>query len=250
MKKIVFLIALILVTASSVFSQPQEWKNANQLYANGNFEDAAQLYEQLLQNNGVAPELYYNLGNAYFRANEIGKAILNYERALRLKPTYSDARNNLEFAQQKVVDNIDSNGSFFLMQWLDRLIEILRSDQWFYISSTLFILCLILALVFVFGRTVVIRKSAFYVSSIFLAISLVTMLFAGIQKNRQLQHRDAIIMSGVVVVKSAPDKSGTDLFQLHEGTKVAVKSTLGEWAEIKLSNGNIGWVEILDIEKI
>lgn len=250
MKRSLVFITLILCFGMSVFAQSDAVKEANILYARGNFVDAAKEYEKVIKNEGFAPELYYNLGNAYYKSNEIGLSILNYERALRLSPTFDDARYNLELAQQKVVDNIVQTPTFFLGRWILNLIKLLSSNQWLYISLTVFIFTLLFVFLFLFGNSHQLRKISFYAGSILLISSLVGLTFSGIRKNQLINHDEAIVMTGVVSVKSSPDKSGTDLFQLHEGTKVTVKSTLGNWTEIKLGNGNVGWVEQSDIEQI
>ncbi len=233
-----------------LMAQSNALKQANILYTKGDYTEAAKQYEKILSTEGVAPELYLNLGNAYYKSNETGKCILNYERALRLSPTYEDARYNLEIAQLKVVDNVSQNQSFFIGKWIDSLIKDLNSNQWFWTSLLFFLMCLGCIFLFIFGSSRAVRKSSFYVGTVLLAISLLTVFFAGIRKDQLLNHREAIVMTGTVSVKGSPDKSGTDLFQLHEGTKVSVKSTLGTWVEIKLGNGNVGWVEQENIERI
>ena len=181
---------------------------------------------------------------------ETGKAILNYEKALRLNPMYHDARYNLDMAQQKVIDNIVQVPPFFILRWLDIFMKLLRSNQWFFVGFLTFIITIIAALFFIFGFTLSNRKISFYIATIFLSITVVTLVFSAVRKTQQTQHNEAIIMSAVVTVKSSPDRSGTDLFQLHEGTKVKVKSQLGSWFEVVLGNGNIGWVENKSIEQI
>ncbi len=250
MKRIIINITAILFFCLSGFAQPFSVKQANALYISGNYQDAAKQYETIIAKEGVAPELYYNLGNAYYKANEIGRSILNYERALRLSPTYDDARFNLEMVQLKVVDNIVQAPTFFLGRWIENLIKLMTTNQWIVISVMGFVLSLLLIFLFIFGSKRHIRKISFYAGSVFFGISLITLIFAGVRKDQLLNHNDAIIMSGVVTVKSSPDKSGTDLFQLHEGTKVNIKSTLGNWSEIMLGNGNIGWIENPNIERI
>lgn len=223
---------------------------ASKLYAGGNYQEAAVKYEELLLSDGAAAELYYNLGNAYFKSNEQGKAILNYERALRLRPNYADARHNLEFANLKVIDNLEVNDAFFLKKWTDMLIKLHSSDGWFLLGGVAFIITMIALLLFIFGKTILMRKMFFYAGLIGLVVSISSVIFSGIRKQQLLNHDEAIVLSGVVVVKSAPDKSGTDLYQLHEGTKVSVISVLGDWYEVRPGNGNVGWVEIKHLEKI
>lgn len=250
MRRIILFLSLILCFGFSITAQTAALKQANDLYSDGNYSDAAKLYENILAKEGVAPELYYNLGNAYYKSNEIGKSILNYERALKLAPTSEDTRINLELAQLKVVDNIVQAPTFFVGRWVENLIKLLTSNQWLFVSFTVFIGFLILAFLFVFAPSLSIRKISFYIGLTFLVISVFTLIFSGVRKDQMTSHREAIVMTGVVTVKSSPDKSGTDLFQLHEGTKVLIKSTLGKWTEIKLGNGNIGWVEQENIENI
>ena len=250
MKRLILFLSFILSLASVVLAQSDVLKQANTLYSKGNYADAAKAYEKILAGQGVAPELYYNLGNAYYKSSETGKAILNYERALRLSPTFEDARYNLEIAQLKVVDNVNQHQSFFIGRWVDGLVKLFNSNQWLWVSLVLFLLALISAFIFIFGPSRSFRKISFYIGSFILAISFVSFIFSGIRKDQLINHREAIVMTGVVSVKGSPDKSGTELFQLHEGTKVSIKSTLGSWTEIKLANGNIGWVEQENIERI
>jgi len=249
MKKRILLI-FSLVISIVVLSQQAEFDKANALYKSANYQNAIALYEQISATQGTSPELYYNIGNAYFKSGDLGNAILNYERALRLTPNYEDARNNLEFAQSKVVDNIVQIPPFFLKKWTDGFIKLLSIDQWYVVSVLLFTITLALGLFFIFGSSLVLRKMAFYAAFVGLAFSIITVSFATVRYNHFSQHNDAIIMSPTVTVKSSPDKSGTDLFQLHEGTKVNIHSTLDKWVEVKLGNGNIGWIEASNIEKI
>ena len=250
MNRLFLFLSLILSFASSAFAQSDALKQGNSLYSKGNYTDAAKDYEKVISTQGVAPELYFNLGNAYYKSNETAHAILNYERALRLSPTFEDARYNLEIAQLKVVDNVNLNQAFFIGRWVDGSIKLLNSNQWIWISLLLFFVTLLSAFIFIFGSSRSLRKVSFYFGSIILAFSFLAFIFSGIRKDQLIHHREAIVMTGVVSVKGAPDKSGTELFQLHEGTKVTIKSTLGNWTEIKLGNGNIGWVEQENIERI
>ena len=250
MKRILLFFSFILCLSAVATAQTANLKIANDLYVKGQYAEAAKLYEQIITKQGVAPELYYNLGNAYYKQNETGKSILNYERALRLDPGYDDARFNLEIAQQKVVDNILQTPTFFVGCWVEIFIKWLSSNQWLLVSFLLFITALALGFVFVFGPSLALRKASFYSGFVILLISITTLVFAGIRKSQVTNHDEAIVMTGVVTIKSSPDKSGTDLFQLHEGTKVGVKTSLGTWIEIVLSNGNAGWVEVENVEKI
>lgn len=249
--KIIQYIILLLAIGSMTFAQnTASVKSANEQYTAGNFDAAAQLYESILANQGIAPELYYNLGNAYYRLDEPAKAILNYERALRLRPNYRDALINIEFAQQKVTDNIVLTPSFFLKRWIEVVVKWLHTDTWFYFSAAAFSIALLALLLFFFGSKIKFRRIAFYSAILLFSFSLLTFIFAISQKNQLEKHLHAIIMSGVVTIKSSPDRSGTDLFQLHQGTKVLLKTEMGNWVEVEIGNGSIGWVEKKHIEQI
>lgn len=248
--RILFLLLLSIGFFSHSFCQNEQHKKANELYSKGDYAGASELYEKIIKTYGVAPELYYNLGNSYYKMGETGRSILNYEKALRLNPMYHDARYNLDMAQQKVIDNIVQVPPFFILRWLDIFMKLLSSNQWFFVGFITFLITIIAAMFFIFGFTLSNRKISFYIAAIFFSMTIVTLIFSAVRKNQQIQHNEAIIMTGVITVKSSPDRSGTDLFQLHEGTKVKVKSKLGSWFEVVLGNGNIGWVESKNLEQI
>lgn len=250
MKRIIFIFSIFLTFSFSVNAVNSSVKKANDLYAKGDYQAAANAYEQILLTDGVAPELYFNLGNAYYKSGEVGRSILNYERALRLNPTYDDAKANLEMAQLKVVDNVVQIPPFFIKRWVSIMMKLLTSDEWLAISVVSLVLTLSAILFFIFGYSLTNRKISFYLAVILLCFTVLTGFFSGVRKYQMTNHTDAIIMSGAVNVKSSPDKSGTDLFQLHEGTKVSIKSSLGKWTEIVLGNGSVGWVEDENIIKI
>lgn len=243
---------IILLATISISTQAQTdslFVQANEAYAAGNYRDAIEQYTQTAQ-SGEAAELYYNLGNAYYKTGEIGLAILNYERALRIKPFYSDAKYNLKIARNRIIDKEDETQVFFISKWISSLMNLLPSPIWTWISIGLFLAFLVLMFVFAFGKSIGWRKFGFQTAIVFLFLSIVGFTFAGITHNKQIQRRDAIVMTEIVTVKSSPDKSGTDLFVLHEGIKVTIQETLGEWCEIKFGNGNVGWIRLSTLERI
>ena len=247
-KLTIFLITLFV--GLQIFAQQNSLlQKANEFYKQKEYSQAAELYEQALQ-KGVAPEIYYNLGNAYFKMGENGKAILNYERALRLAPNYSDAKANLRFVQTKIADEQQDVGAFFIIRWADRFIDLFPSNTWLFISVAAFVATLVCLMFFFFGNSLTTRKRAFYFTFILLIISILCFIFSGIQKNNLRSNSQAVIMNGAVTAKSSPDKSGTDLFVIHEGSTVSITSELGNWVEIKFGGSNVGWVENSMLERV
>ena len=244
------LLGLLLGWFLPLCAQESTLKKAEEAYAKEDYTQAIELYESVLKSYGESAMVYYNLGNAYYKAGKVAPAILNYERALLLNPGDSDTRFNLQVARQKTVDKIEPIGEFFLTRWIGTVEDVYSADgwaKWGVASFLLFIGCLVL---FFFSKWIRLKKIGFFAGICFLLISLVANLFADSQQDKLLHRADAIVFASTVTVKSSPDASGTDLFILHEGTKVTIKSTLGEWSEIQLEDGNVGWMPSKEIQQI
>lgn len=251
MKKILFVL-LVQFFALNLFAQETEsiLKEAEDAYMQQNYNKAIELYEKVLKQDGESAFIYYNLGNAYYKENKIASAILNYERALLLAPGDSDIRFNLQMARQKTVDKIEPLDDFFLKKWIDVIQNRGAADSWArlaLVSFILFIGCLIL---FFFSRQIRWKKLGFYAGLFLLLVVVIGNIFAFNQKKNLLTRDSGIVFAPTVTVKSSPNDSGNDLFILHEGTKVKIKSTLGNWSEISLEDGNVGWMPSDKIEII
>lgn len=252
---IIFNILLIFIAfptlgqVDSLVSIDSKIELANEKYKQGQFSDASLLYEEILE-LGISADIYYNLGNSYYKSGEIGLAILNYERALRLKPQMKDAIYNLQLAEKKVIDKVNTNPPFFVKKWINNVVSSLTSNQWTMLSLVFFLPLLTTFLFFLFSKTRDKKKFTFYTTAVLGVLFVITFVFAGIVKKQYINHDKAVILSGAVTVKSAPDQSGTDIFQLHEGTRVTIKNTLDNWVEIILENGAVGWIEENNIARI
>lgn len=233
---------LLFILLTTLFAE------ANAQYAEGNYTEAAQKYEQILSQQ-QSEEVYYNLGNAYFKQGELAQSILAYERALRINPSYKDAKHNLQFAQLSIIDNIEDTQSFFLSNWLKAIRNLFSQNTWTILSISLFILTLIGFFLYAFSQTVALRKTAFYTSIVAFVISIISITNAYSLYQRDHNRAEAIITQGIVNIKSSPDRSGTDLFTIHEGTKVIISETLGDWCCIHVGN-YIGWMPISYLERI
>lgn len=236
-------------TIITVFGQTKV--QADSAYINNDFATAITLYENILTNEGESADIYYNLGNSYYKMDNIAKAILNYERALLLNPGDGDIRFNLELAQSKTVDKVIPKSEIFFISWINSLINTMSERGWAKVGIITFIMILTSLSLYFFGKKIILKKVGFIVAVILLFICVLANTFASTQKKEILNHGNAIIMTPSVTVKSTPNEGGTDLFILHEGRKVIIKDdTMKEWKEIQLEDGNAGWVSTSVLEII
>jgi tetratricopeptide (TPR) repeat protein len=236
--------------AGEPYSGDDDFRHANQLYTQGEFEDAVAIYRRIIDSGVHSAELYYNLGNAYYRLGAIPSAILNYERAALLAPGDEDIKFNLEIAGSRVRDRIGELPVFFLNRWWTLTRGMLSAPAWALLSAVTFSLTLILISLFLFSSSVVLKKVCFWSSVLVLMVSLLSFSLGLDQRNYSRNHNTAIVFSPVVPVKSSPDKNSTDLFVIHEGTKVRVEDSIGDWRSVRLNDGNKGWVHKDVIEMI
>ncbi|AVM51880.1 tetratricopeptide repeat protein [Bacteroides zoogleoformans] len=219
-------------------------------YIRNDYASAIRIYEDLLK-KGEASEVYYNLGNCYYKIDNIARAILNYERALSLQPGNADIRANLEIARAKTVDKIASVPEIFFVVWTKALINMLSVDAWAKLGVVFFILFLISCCLFFFSKQVIVKKVAFFAGSVWLILVVLSNVFAAQQKRQLTERNDAIVLVPSVTVRSTPSESGVGLFILHEGCKVEIKdNSMREWKEIRLEDGKVGWVPDVSIERI
>ena len=219
-------------------------------YIKEDYAAAIQIYETLLK-KGEAAEVYYNLGNSYYKVGEIAKSVLNYERALLLNPGNSDIRANLEVARAKTIDKVEPVPEVFFVSWIKSLINSMSVDAWATWGIVSFILLIIALYFFIFSKQIVWKKAGFISGIIFLIITICSNLFASQQKDGLVNRNEAIVMNPSVTVRSTPSESGTSLFIIHEGRKVIVKdSSMKEWKEISLEDGKVGWIPASAIEVI
>lgn len=219
-------------------------------YIRNDFVSAIQIYESLLR-KGESADVYYNLGNSYYKIDEIAKAILNYEKALLLQPGNGDIRANLEVARAKTVDKIEVVPEVFFVTWTKSLISSMSVDSWATCGIVSFLLLIASLYFFIFSKQVVLKKAGFVSGIIFLIVVVMANIFASKQKEELLHRDSAIIMSPSVTVRSTPSENGTSLFILHEGHKVRIKdNSMKAWKEIRLEDGKVGWVPVGSIELI
>lgn len=251
MKRIIILFLAATASLGLRAQSPEQlWDNANTSYINGEYQLAIERYDSLLATGNVSPKVYYNLGNAYFKENRIGKAILNYNRALRLAPSDSDIKYNLRIANARTVDKIDKVPEFFAKTWINSLRMGFNSNTWAVVSLMLFALSLGAVLLYLLSSKTAVRKVGFYSCIVLIVMFIMAGSFSMTEKRELTDSSQAIIMQSSVSVKSSPDNASKDIFILHEGTKVTVLRSLNYWSEIMIDSGNKGWVPEQAIETI
>jgi tetratricopeptide (TPR) repeat protein len=217
-------------------------EKANQAYSESDYNLAISIYDSVLNSGYESSLIHFNLGNAYFKINNIPAAILYYEKARKLDPTDEDIRFNLDLANSRTIDKIDPLPEFFLKTWWKSARDIYSSDQWAYGVVLTLIAGLILISIFIISRSVVLRKISFWTSIVLFIALLLALAFALDSYKEYSTQSTAIIFTPTVTVKSSPSEGSVDLFVIHEGTKVSVTDSLEGWSEIRLVNGNMGWV--------
>lgn len=223
---------------------------ADSAYVHGEYQKAIDSYEALLK-KGVSAELYYNLGNAYYRSENITRAVLNYERALLLSPSDPDIRFNLQMARSKTIDKIVPEQEMFFVTWYRSMVNMASVDGWAMIALICLGLAIILALIYLFSDRIWLRKVGFFGAFLMIMVFVCSNIFAHQQKNQLVNRTGAVIIESAVNVKSAPTKNCVDLFILHEGTKVVIiDGTMKAWKKIRLADGKEGWLETKQMEAI
>lgn len=223
---------------------------ADSAYIQGDYAAAVAMYESLLQ-QGEATEIYYNLGNSYYKLDDLGHAILNYERALMMQPSNADVQANLEIARAKTVDKVVPVPEIFFLAWIQSLRGCLSADGWGIWAIAFFLLTAVSLTIYFFTKQMVWKKGGFFAGVACLLLCIMCNLFAYQQRDRFIHRTEAIVLSPSVTVRSTPSESGTSLFVLHEGHKLSIKDdSMREWKEIRLADGKVGWVPAETIEKI
>ena len=255
--KAAYVMIMFMLAVPSVMTAQEDsfvdslWNSANNAYVEGLWEDAISGYDMIAGLGLESAALYCNTGNAYFKSGNISKAILNYERALKLDPSYEDARYNLELSNNMIQDRIDPVPDFILKVWAKDLCWLMDSDGWAVAFIIMFALMLAMILLFVLSPSVAGRRTGFFTGIVFLLLAVMSLSFSLWQKNDYMKADKAIVMRPVSSVKSSPSSEASqDLFVLHEGTKVDILDQVGSWSNIELADGRQGWIRTSDIEKI
>ena len=255
-KGVMMALIMLMIMPAALNAQQNEyvdslWNAANQAYVDGRWTDAVDGYELISAMGLESAALYCNTGDAYFKEGNVPEAILYYERALKLDPSYEDARFNLELLNSTIQDRIDPVPEFVLKAWSRDICYIMDSNAWAVCFIIFIALALALALLFILSPSVAGRRTGFFTGLVMILLAAFALTFSIWQKKDYMKADNAIVMRPVVSVKSSPSgEASTDLFILHEGTKVKIIDEVGSWNNIELADGRQGWIRSGDIETI
>lgn len=241
----ILIIILMFFSVTSLLSQEErseKFRKGVEYYTASKYQEALDTWLEIYNTGYRSAKLNYNIGNAYFKLNNNPGAILFYERALLLKPSDSNINYNIQIARSLVVDKFKEIPELFFISWFRFVALMLPANTWAYTSIVVFVLCLVLFSVYIYSRKYRIKVICFWLGIVCFIVSSSSIAFSHKNKSLVYDSHQAIVFVPSVNGKSAPDNSGTDLFILHEGSKVSVEDNVGEWYEIKLSDGNKGWV--------
>lgn len=247
MKNIVYLVLFI----TSVLTAQNGFEAGNALYKKGQYEQAIQAYESLIQTEKKeSAEVYFNLANCYYKLNQVAPAIYNYEKAFVLKPNDAEIQNNLKFAQKKTIDEIKVVPKVGFEKLLRDFTSFFHYDTWAWISIGFAALFLLFFLGYYFGQTSL-AKRVFFLGMFFWLLMVLISVFAGyFEQNHFKNDRPAILFAEVTEVKSEPQNASPTVIMLHEGTKVYVLETLEQWRKVQLTDGTEGWLNAKAIKEV
>ncbi len=236
------LVYIFLFITSFVFAQ-SGFEKGNVLYQKGQYEQAIQAYESVLDSHQQSADLYFNLGNCYYKLNKVAPSIYNYEKALVLAPEDADIANNLKFAQKLTIDEVKEVPKVGFAKLLRDFTGRYHYNTWAWISIVFGLLFLGFFIGYYFSLAAVLKRIFFFGMFVWVLFLLVSVGAAIFEKNHFVTDRPAIVFAEVTEVKSEPQKASPAIFILHEGTKVLVKEILGKWKKIELTDGTEGWIE-------
>jgi len=251
MKKLIILFVIIFQGLLTSASDNQDIiARANNAYTGNKFKEAIELYQQVIKNNFQSSELYYNLGNAYFKTNDYPSALLYYEKAKKLDPSDEKINFNINVANTKIIDKIEELPLPFYKRWWESFQQWFSVDNWGILSLIFLFAFFVSAAIYLIGNTVAIRKLFFWMGLLFFVSAVISGINAYSQYRNFQTAREGIVFEPTVNAKSSPDDNSQDIFVIHEGTKVKITDKVGAWIEIKIANGSDGWIPENTVEII
>ncbi len=245
-----YLIVMIFAFFSKANETSQSFEEGNLYYKEGSYYEAIESYETILQNGVANFETYYNLGNAYFKTGQVPLAIYYYEKALQLNPANEDAKHNLSFVNSLIAGDSKVVPQAFHIRFADAVMKIMSPDAWAVTGILLFVLTLVALAFFLLQTNIKLKRLLFYASFLGIILTISSWYFGSRMHKSITQSDYAIIMVASAGIKSSPDKSSADIYVANAGTKVKILSKLGDWFEVRVPDGNKGWIQIESLKQL
>ncbi|MFN4234122.1 MAG: tetratricopeptide repeat protein [Bacteroidia bacterium] len=245
-----FILALLLFPLITLAGSEDYFAIGNNLYKEGKYKEAIESYQKLINDNFYSFELYYNLGNCYYKLQEYPKAILYYEKAKKINAADEELLHNLKLANTHIKDKVEELPQLFITSVINELIKSKTADRWGWLAIKTMLLALAGFLLFLFSSNSLYKKIGFFSGIAIVILSILFTILGFEQKKNEVDNSYAILMAPSVNVLSSPDEKATRLFVIHEGIKVKITNKENDWIQIKLSNGNSGWIKAADVEQI
>lgn len=247
MKNILYVVFLL---TSQIFFAQTGFETGNDLYQKGKYQEALNAYESVVNNHKQSAELFYNLGNCYYKLNKVAPAIYNYEKALVLKPNDGDVLNNLKFAQKRTIDEIKVIPKVGFGKLLRDFTGIYHYNTWGWISIGFSVLFLLSFIGYYFSQITVSKRIFFFSMFVFVIMLMISVASAIFEKSHFENEKPAIVFVEMTDVRSEPQKMASTVVVLHEGTKVYVKEAVVGWKKVQLTDGTEGWIESKSIKEV
>lgn len=248
MKHYVYILAVLFGVVTAKAQNENLFEKGNAFYNAGQYNEAIEAYTAILKNKVHSAELYYNLANAHYKLNNVAPSVYYYEKALLLSPTDADINNNIVFAQNMTVDAIETLPEVGLSRFIKQITHMLTVDAWAVLSIVLALAIVFMVLWYYFSETPSKKRIAFLGSVFGMLFLMVSLALAFNKFKLERNDNPAIVFASKSQVKTEPNLRSEDAFELHEGTKVQVADSIGEWKEIKIANGKTGWIISEDIK--
>lgn len=247
MKNILYIVFLL---TSQIFFAQTGFETGNDLYQKGKYQEALNAYESVVNNHEQSAELFYNLGNCYYKLNKVAPAIYNYEKALVLKPNDGDVLNNLKFAQKRTIDEIKVIPKVGFGKLLRDFTGIYHYNTWGWISIGFSVLFLLSFIGYYFSQITVSKRIFFFSMFVFVIMLMISVASAIFEKSHFENEKPAIVFVEMTDVRSEPQKMASTVVVLHEGTKVYVEEAVVGWKKVQLTDGTEGWIESKSIKEV
>lgn len=236
-------ISLIITQYTAAQSTEELMNKASVEYQNENYENAIELYKNIMKQGFESGALYYNLGNAYFKKGQLGYAIYSFEKALKIEPNDEDVNYNLRIANSRTTDKIEEVPLIFILNWWNGLVTLFPLNTWAIFVLIFYIILLTSILFYLYTRSGIIQKLTFFSGSISLSLFILFIVLFVARYNREASTNYGILFQQAYSVKTSPDQKATDAFIIHEGIKFTIEDHVNSWTKIRLSDGKIGWIE-------